>query len=114
MRSYLCAVLAGSILASGSAYAQETEEGELAPAVSGTPMTISGPYCGRRAGEITKSLYVTENGFVTEFSREGEIYGYTVYRLGEDGIMNQYSLADFDGDGLYERVEAEDVVCPRD
>lgn len=91
------------------AYAQEP-----APGVPETPqMTLEGSLCGRNAGTITERVYQEGDVTTLEFSRDGDVYGYTVRMRGEDGILTQYSLADFDDDGQYERVDAEDMLCPR-
>ena len=104
-------MVAGTLAASSSLYAQEA-----APIVSGTPqMTWESPVCGRAAGTITEKVYATEKGgTILEFSRDGDVYGYTVRTRSANGVLEQYSVADFDNDGLYERVDAEDVLCPQE
>ncbi|MDP3640727.1 MAG: hypothetical protein Q8R53_06045 [Nanoarchaeota archaeon] len=110
MKNYICSLVALGTFAVGSpAYAQEA-----APAVSEEPqMTWESPVCGRAAGTITEKVYQEGNTTTLEFSRDGDVYGYTVRTRGENGVLTQYSLADFDNDGQYERIDAEDVICPR-
>ena len=87
---------------------------EAAPVDSGDPQMIwESPVCGRAAGTITEKVYQEGNTTTLEFSHDGDVYGYTVRVRQEDGVVEQYSLADFDNDGQYERIDAEDVICPQ-
>ncbi len=99
----------GTFAVGSLAYAQES-----APVVSGEPqMTWESPVCGRAAGTITEKVYQDGSTTILEFSRDGNVYGYTVRVRQENGVLEQYSLADFDNDGQYERIDAEDVLCPQ-
>ena len=134
MKNYLCSLVALGTLAMGSqAYGQEdvpttqeggVEHGYLLPAggeflvdfVSGEQpqMTLESQVCGRAAGTITEKVYQDGNVTTLEFSRDGDVYGYTLRTRGEDGVVSQISFVDFDDNGWYAWVDGEDVVCPQE